>query len=81
MTTDSDLDRWLMYAEDHARQLVANRTETNIRQMRRRFHAMTAQSDVMGRLWRNLLTRYTAAELDAAYNARCAAIVGREVQR
>lgn len=80
MTTDRELTRWLMYAEDHARLLVANREETDIRQLRRRFHAMNTQSDAMARLWRNLLARYSRDELDAFYDARCAAIVGREAQ-
>lgn len=81
MTTDRELERWLAYAEEHARLLVANREEADIRQLRRRFHALNTRSDVMMRLWRNLLTRYDVSTLDAAYNARCAAIVEREVER
>lgn len=77
----STLDQWLDLAEQHARQLVNNRGERNIRALRSRFHAMSNQSHQMSRLWRTLLTTHTVAELDALYNERCAPIVGREVRR
>jgi hypothetical protein len=75
------LDQWLDLAEQHARQLVNNRGEMNIRTLRSRFHAMSNQSHQMNRLLRTLLTTHTMAELDALYNERCAPIIGRRVQR
>ena len=76
---DADLRQWLDLSEQYTHLLVANRGN----------QATPERSAAMERmregqifpLWDRLLTRYRREQLDAWYNDRCAAILGRTYVR